>query len=419
MTQLCEIAGSVADLTITGNPNYHGRPFTDFHVVGPSTDIRSLNLNWRERDLPEKQRTKHVHRLHPYLGKFVPQLVEIFLRKYLQSGDTVFDPFCGSGTTVVQANELGVNSIGFDVSAFNVLLTRAKVARYDVNQVRREVHGILERTRLATQKRVQLPFDFAGLAGEPNVPLPQTDDEYLGMWFAPRAKRELLTYRELIESGGYEHEDLLKVILSRSARSARLTTHFELDFPKRPQTEPYYCHKHSRQCSPTTQAFKFLERYSLDALDRIGRFAELRTDAAALVEHADSREAQIPPIDGIITSPPYVGLIDYHDQHAYAYHLLSLEDRREAEIGPAANGSGQKARTAYVEGIVQVFDNAIRSLKQGGRIIVVAADRHNLYPQISRLLGVETEAIISRHVNRRTGRRATNFFESVFVWRKA
>jgi len=30
----------------------------------------------------EKERTKHVHRLHPYLGKFIPQLVEVFLKKY-------------------------------------------------------------------------------------------------------------------------------------------------------------------------------------------------------------------------------------------------------------------------------------------------------------------------------------------------
>jgi len=46
--------------------------------VTPETPLDQLNLNWRERDLPEKERTKHVHRLHPYLGKFIPQLVEIF-----------------------------------------------------------------------------------------------------------------------------------------------------------------------------------------------------------------------------------------------------------------------------------------------------------------------------------------------------
>ena len=56
--------------------------------VNPETPLSSLNLNWREKDLPERERTKHVHRLHPYLGKFIPQLVEIFLRKYFKPGQT-------------------------------------------------------------------------------------------------------------------------------------------------------------------------------------------------------------------------------------------------------------------------------------------------------------------------------------------
>ena len=41
-----------------------------------------LELSWSEEELPERERTKHVHRLHPYLGKFVPQLAEVFLHRY-------------------------------------------------------------------------------------------------------------------------------------------------------------------------------------------------------------------------------------------------------------------------------------------------------------------------------------------------
>ena len=103
---------------------------TDPSSVTAETELDDLNLNWRESDLPEKERTKHVHRLRPYLGKFIPQLVEIFLRKYFRPGQTVLDPFCGSGTTLVQANELGINAIGYDISAFNVLLSKAKSAGY-------------------------------------------------------------------------------------------------------------------------------------------------------------------------------------------------------------------------------------------------------------------------------------------------
>ena len=45
-----------------------------------------LDLSWSERELPERERTKHVHRLHPYLGKFIPQLVEVLLERYVRAG---------------------------------------------------------------------------------------------------------------------------------------------------------------------------------------------------------------------------------------------------------------------------------------------------------------------------------------------
>ena len=91
-----------------------------------------LQLSWSEAELPERERTKHVHRLHPYLGKFVPQLVEALLARYVPHGGRVLDPFAGSGTTLVQALESGYDAVGVDVAAFNCLLMRVKTARYDV-----------------------------------------------------------------------------------------------------------------------------------------------------------------------------------------------------------------------------------------------------------------------------------------------
>ena len=65
-----------------------------------------LELSWSEEALPQADRTKHVHGLHPYLGKFVPQLAEAFLRRCFAPGQRVLDPFMGSGTTLVEASVL-------------------------------------------------------------------------------------------------------------------------------------------------------------------------------------------------------------------------------------------------------------------------------------------------------------------------
>ncbi|MCT7950374.1 site-specific DNA-methyltransferase [Ancylothrix sp. C2] len=384
--------------------------------VTPHTDLKKLNLNWSEKDLPEKERTKHVHRLHPYLGKYIPQLVEVFLRKYFSPGQLVIDPFVGSGTTLVQANELGINSIGYDVSAFNIMLSQVKTDEYDIKQVRQEVTDILEKTKAATQTE---SYQLSLWDINPNIqPLCETDNQYLQEWFAPQSLKELLTYCQLISRHGYRYQNLLKIILSRSARSARLTKHYDLDFPKKPQTEPYWCYKHSKNCQPTTEAFKFLNQYSIDTVKRLEEFAAVRTKATVKVFHADSRKTVFPSIDGMITSPPYVGLIDYHQQHAYAYHLVGLEDKRHEEIGAAANGCSQKAKRQYQQDIAQVFSRVIEAMPSGSPLIVVAGDKDNLYPEIANIIGVEVESIIQRHVNRRTGRRSSDFYESIFIWRK-
>jgi hypothetical protein len=383
--------------------------------VNPDTPLSELNLNWREKDLPERDRTKHVHRLHPYLGKFIPQIVEIFLRKYFSPGQTVLDPFAGSGTTLVQANELGVNSIGYDISAFNALLIRAKTQRYDLNLAKKEILDIIERVRVNNISNAIQPSLWP-IDKDVYQDQELTDTEYLRKWFYPQALNELLSFRNLITD--YQYIDILSVILSRSARSARLTTHFDLDFPKTPQTEPYWCFKHGRTCEPTKTAYKFLKRYSLDTIKRLEEYSLKRTNATVDIYHEDSTTADFPFVDGVITSPPYVGLIDYHEQHRYAYELLSLVDQSTAEIGPAKNGSSKRAQEAYKELIAKVFRNSIKSMPSGGRLIVVAGDRHNLYDDIAKLCEIEVEAIINRHVNRRTGRRSSDFYESVFIWRK-
>ena len=196
----------------------------DFSWVNSETRVEDLDLNWKERGMPERLRTKHVHRLHPYLGKYVPQLVEIFLRKF--NPQVVCDPFCGSGTTLVEANSLGIDSIGCDVSEFNCLLARVKTAKYNIRKLDKEIKGILVRTTANLSQ-----------SGSATTQLIQKEDSsYLKKWFHQKALGQLLAFRELIQD--YEYQDVLKIILSRAARSARLTTHFDLDFPTKPQTSP-------------------------------------------------------------------------------------------------------------------------------------------------------------------------------------
>jgi len=358
-----------------------------------------LDLSWSESELPERERTKHVHRLHPYLGKFPPQLVEALLDRYLPRGGRVLDPFAGSGTTLVQALESGLDAAGADVAAFNCLLMRVKVASYNEFTLEKEL-----RDACALLQRYD-GREAAGASG------------YIREWFAPQAAAELLDWRSLIDR--YEHADVLRLVLARAARSARRTRHFDLDFPRAPQLEPYWCHKHRRTCRPVERASHFLRRYALDTLARIKAFARVRDRGReAVVLHGDARELDLGGgFDGIVTSPPYPGLIDYHEQHRYAYELLSLDDRRELEIGAATAGTSRTALAAYTEGVAAVLRHSASVLRPGAPVLIVVNDRRDLYPEILGRAGLQLDDRLRRHVNRRTGRRAGEFFEDVLVAR--
>jgi DNA modification methylase len=357
-----------------------------------------LELSWSEQALPERERTKHVNRLHPYLGKFIPQLVETLLQRYVPKGGRVLDPFAGSGTTLVQALESGHDATGVDIAAFNALLMRVKTERYNLFTLEHEIREACARLDGLGSKRVG--------RGTP---------AYVRRWFAPESAAQLLDFRSWIPD--YEHADVLRVVLARAARSARLTTHFDLDFPRTPQTEPYWCYKHKRECRPVQRADHFLRRYALDTLARVHAFARVRARGrAASVLHGDARELELGgPYAAVITSPPYPGLIDYHEQHRYAYELLGLDDLRERELGAAARGTSRAAVETYVAGVSDVLRRCAESLRPGAPVLVVVNDRRGLYPEILERSGLRLADRLERHVNRRTGRRSGEYFESILV----
>jgi hypothetical protein len=390
-------------------------------------------------DVPERERTKHVHRLHPYLGKFIPQLVEQFLTQHFTAGDTILDPFMGSGTTLVQANELGMHSIGFDVSPWNCIIARVKLGEYDLEQAAAEVLDAEQRTAEFSATIAEIPHERLTRSPKRYLPEPvyrewkELRSDYLRTWFAPRALAEILFYRSLISEYGYQ--DLLRVVLSRAVRSSRLIPHFDLATPRVPLPvgELYYCRKHGRECVPIDNCLTKLHAYSADTVRRLETFGAVRTSASATVLEADATSSDVfglcgrhglgghlePFLDGIFTSPPYVGQIDYHDQHIYAYELFDLPRRDTQEIGPKRRGKSRAAQREYQDGIVRALTNLSPALKPNAKVFLVANDRFNLYPDIALRSGFKIVDEVKRAVTKRTEQGDDPYQESIFQLRQA
>ena len=146
-------------------------------------------------------------------------------------------------------------------------------------------------------------------------------------------------------------------------------------------------------------------------INRLNEFSKLKKRVFSNVIHGDSREADIfgeikkqnpefykllvnKKIDGVFTSPPYVGQIDYPEQHAYAYELFDIARKDDKEIGPLFNEQGQKAKEEYVEGISKVFINISKFVKDDGDFFIVANDKYNLYPIIAEKKRVKNSGTI-------------------------
>ena len=449
------------------------------------------DLDWHLSfdNLREIDTTKHVHRLHPYKGKFIPQLVEYFLddhvdefkkEVYFHPDDIVLDPFMGSGTTLVQALEMGINSIGVDISDFNCSIARAKVERFNIDEAGKTLKKAVKSTKeysaknfndiyyknlqtlisnfnkeyfpspeykvkinkhlIDEKKYSEEKFEKFQLAYEKfkeNYNLKNDQEEiegfhFISKWYSPRIRKELLFYLNLIDNVRDEStKNLMRVILSRTARSCRATTHSDLATLVEPVYEPYYCKKHYKICNPIETIIKKLSTYTEDTIKRIKEFSQLRKNVNAEVIHSDSRVVDIfeilknknpdyyklvesKKIDGIFSSPPYVGQIDYHEQHAYAYELLNIERKDELEIGPLSRGKTKKAQEEYIKGISEVLINVKRFLKEEANVFIVANDKLNLYPEIAEISGFKIVNEYKRPVLNRTERDKQPYSEKIF-----
>ncbi|MBI4232363.1 hypothetical protein HY605_03970 [Candidatus Peregrinibacteria bacterium] len=76
-----------------------------------------------------------LHRMMSRVGGFPPSLARYFIATYSKAGDVIFDPFCGKGTVLLEASQLGRIAIGGDVAPDAVIVSRAKGARVKIAQV--------------------------------------------------------------------------------------------------------------------------------------------------------------------------------------------------------------------------------------------------------------------------------------------
>ncbi|UCF09022.1 MAG: hypothetical protein JSW28_04875 [Thermoplasmata archaeon] len=262
------------------------------YVDGLATDYSSIV----KRNITRSPNQYLTHWIYPYKGKYHPQMIRALLNVIgAQPGEVILDPFVGSGTTLLECQLLGIDSIGIDVSHVCTLISKVKTQSMDVLE---ELEDVKEEVLNACRSTTLFTFDESQekQKGDLGQTLNNIEDERV---------RNFYKAAELI---------------AHSDKSRRKKKDFYGSF----QTNVEKMLTSTRDYSELVEELKLpLGKVRIDAGD--ARNLDLKNES----------------IDGIITSPPYSIALDYvkNDAHALSALGYDLEKVRDDFIGVRGTGT--------------------------------------------------------------------------------
>lgn len=273
-----------------------------------------------------RQSTRYsAHGLHEYRGKFNPQVVRAIGNLLgFAPGAWVFDPFCGSGTTLLEAAHIGWNAIGIDINPLAVLIANAKIAAFNASPAN------LAHESNAIEKRLTPIPD--GSDWREHLPEP----EYLEKWFPVSVLIQLRAILRAIEKAKPTPlQDVFRVVLSDICREVSLQDPGDLRIRRRKNPADNY---------PAVKMFLDSLRARVASIVRARQhvqpkagtqqqavFADTRYAARTVRVFLRNRRRQV--FDGAITSPPYATAMPYLDTQRLSLALLGLMGSRELRNG--------------------------------------------------------------------------------------
>ncbi len=270
----------------------------------------------------QKNRTRSVnqyltHWIYPYKGKFHPQMIRALLNIIgLERGNTVLDPFIGSGTTAVEAQLLGINCVGIDISPLCVLQSKVKTSIDALSQIEEWKQEVTKRIRPSL-------FNLDG----------KTIDDAINLIPDEKVKN---FYR------------MAKLVaISDNARRGR---EFSSAFLKNLDV----------MISSVSDYVEIVKKLDL----KLGKMDIRVGDSRTLPLKKGS-------IDGIVTSPPYSIALDYVSNDAHALRELGydLSEIREEFVG--VRGKGQARIDLYNEDMKKSLEEMFRVLKPKKYAVIV------------------------------------------------
>ena len=283
-------------------------------------------INW---DFPDRVSPSSIEGIHPYPAKFVAELPRALLNTLpIPSGTAVLDPFCGSGTTLVECQRRGLLSVGVDLNPIACLMTRVKTT-YQLAGLKEAAEAVVDSARNVRATEI------------PEIPR-------LNHWFNVEVQNALATISNAIAAIPIVYQDALRMALSSII--VRVSNQ---------ESDTRYAAIEKNVTS------EFVYKEFLNASRRISEVLDERDYplVSSTIIEADTLTldpAQIGNQIGlIITSPPYPNAYEYWLYHKYRMYWLGFDpiSVKKREIGARAHFFKRDHHTAdeFVKQMFQTF----------------------------------------------------------------
>ncbi len=283
-----------------------------------------------------RQHTRYsAHGLHEYRGKFNPQMVRAVANLLgLSVGDRIWDPFCGSGTVLLEARHQGFDAVGVDLNPLAVDITNAKLSAIwaDPRLLETAAYRVVERVQSRGKKITEgtpenrTIEETVGQGWLERFPCP----EYLLSWFPIPVLAQLVVILESIdEVAPPSLRDVFRIVMSDILRAVSWQDPGDLRVRRRKNPAPNY---------PATEVFVSALRSRVDTVLAAQKHISTRLgwQSAFLGDSGDvnslNKSARGFLEDGvrcILSSPPYATALPYIDTHRLSIALFGMATVQE------------------------------------------------------------------------------------------
>jgi tRNA G10 N-methylase Trm11 len=260
-----------------------------------------------------------THCYHNYPAMMIPQVSEKLIVAYGKNAKILFDPYCGTGTSLVEANLKNINAIGTDLNPLARLIAKTKTAKVKLQ--------ILD---LYLKEFNDFTFSPNVGLNKPNIIIPNFDN--IDFWFSKRIQKKLALVKQFIDNiKDKKVKDFFYVVFSETVRESSFTRKSEFKLYRMPE-------KQRKEFNPDVFAMFIskLARNRKGLIDYLGKTKNNNAKTKVYAFNSAKTIRNIPDksIDIIVTSPPYGDsrtTVAYGQFSRFANQWLGIEDASQID----------------------------------------------------------------------------------------